>query len=562
MKRIVLLLAVMMLPRFTFGVNVPGQGIKCVEWVGIDPGDGATNMEATTLNGGGNRIFPDKNAPGANGKTHSKVKVKVTVVPDNAPVLLQVFDVDDPTDHDGPIDSDPAGPDLTNPPDNKGGVQKLKVLTGGGGQEGVTVSGNAQNGVFEAELTVSFEPGDTYRVVAACPGFLQGLKAKKADNSAQVIDANNTPVPETCDALAARKSSPLLSVWRRVRVEFDAMDAPAAAEPFGTVVGVSSKITATTLTSQGNPGWLIGSLEGGVLNPNGNAANPVVSFVNKTSWEVSFTFANAVDVLTDYSQDTFDNDVDGGADAADPQGPQGEIYQLTPADPSNLPFAINTDDVRWDPTGQIQGALSPETPAVIIPAINVYYLPAYIECKELEAGNAHPTFAFKRYNFTHQFLNTVDVAGEPTFWTVCVAWNYEAVDKNNVNPQTCPHPMYDGDEDPKFEGAPPENSLITLGISDAVFGETCNIYRENIRDIGSPVARTVAHEIGHLLGLKHADLPVQENDKGILRWERDEEDFPCVQVFVATVNTQLGGMPEPERFSWNNIKLLRESATD
>jgi hypothetical protein len=177
-------------------------GVKAVEWVGIDPGDGQTFLSSDNpgSHGGGWRLFAEKNVAGQDGKNHDKVKARATLGVARAGITVHflLVDADDPTDGDGPIDDDSGTP------------------------------GPDANGVADVTLTVAPRPGNNYRVVAATTtGALSGVHAKQPDSSGTVLDSGNSPISADTTTEAIRKATPLLTVWRRLHVRLASMNSGA-----------------------------------------------------------------------------------------------------------------------------------------------------------------------------------------------------------------------------------------------------------------------------------------------------------------------------------------------
>jgi len=453
-------------------------------------------------------------------------------------VYFQVFDMDDPTQNgaDNVVDSNDTAT-AYNGADNKGSSPRITPT----GMQEVTVSGGTDFAELEYTIT-SRNPGNNFRVVAHCLADYLDVVAIDTGAQKKGLDLKEG---STGGTVPEKYKTPLLSVWRKLHVEFDRMGNAPAGQFFAEIDGTSSSISTNSLTSQGNPGWAADSLHGAILNPDGNDAPNSLSL--RTNWEVMDNTNNTVTVKTDYTTDTFDNDGQNGVDD------EGEVYEMTPQDPSNKAFAIETDDPEW-----LTG-LSPPTNAAALAALNGYFDDAYVECVEAE-GNTQKTFDFNRNRYgPHGFNwdNPVDVQHSADFWAVEVGWCYESYDRNILGPcETHNRYSYRGDDDPENEGLPEGdgNAFCLRGVADSV---CVDVFCETIRDEGLfNVLMVCAHEIGHVQGLDHADYSgsFDEDDKGIMFWEKPP--WLCRHDWYALDPYDQGY----DRFSNNNINQLRSCA--
>jgi len=188
-------------------------------------------MSWKEMPGGGKRIFPDAQAPDDQ-QERNLVDVMVKTGVPHAKVWLKVFDVDDPTPEKFDVDQnthehivDPNDQDGEHGEDNAGD-------TGGkfAQNDSVTIACvTDENGIAKVKeggewklprLKVGMQPGFNYRVAAAFEeeGF-NGVSS--GDKSASgYIPANSQQVAGFKGAI-----SPMLTVWRRLNLEIDSMDA-------------------------------------------------------------------------------------------------------------------------------------------------------------------------------------------------------------------------------------------------------------------------------------------------------------------------------------------------
>ncbi len=183
--------------------------------------------------GGGWRFFGGRNS--STGPIHENVYIRVMVQPNvsDIPVYLKLLDADDPTDHDGPIDSELeyAAIKIT---DN---IEDIPWET----EEVITFAALAGPAFADHCWTTTLNPGDNFRVAAAVRPHLldrtkpihyvpDGQEAQgraffdRNDNDQREADEPIIPVPSGTGARLGL--SELLTIWRKVYVEVDSMGAP------------------------------------------------------------------------------------------------------------------------------------------------------------------------------------------------------------------------------------------------------------------------------------------------------------------------------------------------
>ena len=181
----------------------------------------------------GKRLYPDAPAPG--GTFHRDVDVVAIVAPPlpQVQVVMQWYDVDDPSDHDGPIDAFDPGVEEPgyNLPDNFRGDQVSPQIA--------LSAPSAPNAQCEVRAVLTFrwtQPGNNVRVAVA--GRAEELAPIKAvapdDRSCLFFDKNGDDYYRTADGdytLDEYRPSPsvtvtpTLTVWRKLHVEVDSMGA-------------------------------------------------------------------------------------------------------------------------------------------------------------------------------------------------------------------------------------------------------------------------------------------------------------------------------------------------
>ncbi len=529
-------------------INLTVAAVESVHWEAIED---VTVLDDNPNAGLGAAIFPGGLAPDDE-VDHARVQVKARMNPPlaNRAIHFIAFDVDDPSADAAPVDGEQG-------PDNRGAPQAGTLATDSAATDA--------NGYAAVTFSVTKNPGDNFRVVACLAGANSSNLAAKQDDgeNARVLDAEERTVAHESGA-HSMKASPLLTVWRRLHVEFDTMEEAGGDEPFGTVTGTTELVRPTTLTAV-TSSWRVDSLSGGVLNPDGDSADIAVDPVNDISWKMALNSAGqsaVYRVQTEYRYDTFDNDGQNGVDDA------GEVFEMTPWSGSPRAFAVNTDDPSWLTN------LDPPTESETIEAIDSYFHEAYIDCTQITEGNDHAEFGWLRNGYA-EHANIVDTERSPDYWTVAVAWCYDCMTVDAVLCATHSRYTMRGDDDPEREGVPagPGNRSSILGVVNGigVLGSSTDIYCETIRDrfpdnfptdYKAQIANTVAHELGHLLGLRHAmyDGSFDADDAGIMGWQPYPEEPPyyglCTHDFVALSPWS----HEEARFSNNNLADLRNAS--
>jgi len=222
--------------------------ITSIQWVAHSNPDEAA--ELVDEGGGTKRLYPDAPQPGQSART--KVDFLITVEPNLAgiDVVARACDVDDASDHDGPIDADPeADPEHPNllPVNN---VDNFCDPSGCPPADpwGLFFTGSTDaNGQLRATFNVEswIQPGNNWRIAAGARESEVGrVKPLAADSASRLFyDHNNDGWYDTTDwdecvldefsfpfgghGIAV---TPLLTLWRKLHVEVDSM----GEEPEGT----------------------------------------------------------------------------------------------------------------------------------------------------------------------------------------------------------------------------------------------------------------------------------------------------------------------------------------
>ncbi|MEO0454343.1 MAG: hypothetical protein AAFY98_09420 [Verrucomicrobiota bacterium] len=469
------------------------------------------NVNPFTQEVQGQRIFPGKKTP--SDTLRNKVTLKVDVGIPNAQVYVKAFDVDDPTPT---IDDEKEdGTYLIDPNDSStegvGDDNREDHVIPSGKEAGFftssdTATANKQSdvqGIAEFEFNIGMQPGNNYRVVASV--FNEDIYAdvQVTDPAATGYlgpDEDDTPTP----------ASPLLTVWRKLHLEVDSMEAP----PEKTQRESPDNITETGISwalDTPNAGRSTLTIDGTLPeNENFYSNGEIVS--GTTRFPI---YSNADNLI---SNDTI---VINGVPSATEQAKFiGQSFEVIDDDD----LYISTLSLP-DPIPQHGNSTS------IIEAIMPRYAEAYIELVDANDLNLNPnkTIPFSSNEgvsssinpISSYFLQSLDLGqdDEGDFWAFTVVYGYQ------------PQSGLDADPDPGAEGrllgGIPEGGLYVGYIPNKPWGFGV-IYMETIREKAIPPATPLvlenpasqqimresyyslfygitAHEIGHAPGRKDED---------------------------------------------------------
>jgi len=417
-------------------------------------------LDANPNAGGGLRIFPDKTSPNDTVNRRAvRVKATISMPIAGVQVYFKAFDVDDPSTDDSIVD--PTGPAGN---DNRG-AQNLDTV--------VSAPTDA-NGTAEIILNTTVQPGDNYRIAAACTDYdLQPLHGQGTD----VLDGGGAALPTD-----HANVTPMITVWRRVHIEVDSMGSISGNNVTGTVRGARSD-TSTNITTLFMHGGITDSIrfaQGRIVLP-GLGSFPLTGVSDKT---VSIPGIFTSKQVKGKAFTLFDDDDLSDDDGALSDGDQGE-YVPTPD--TNL---LQDSD---NPAQNVFAA------AYVKP---IYDLSGSRNDVPFVANTPEPGGAsdlIPTYRFDAQ-----QTEADPGFWTVYLLGAYQYT--------------IGMDNDPDGEGGP-------IGIVDDINGVGASVFNElftshegfNPTPIVNPAA-TAAHEIGHLFGGQHTD-------GGLMKQSRDRTEI-------------------------------------
>ena len=452
----------------------------------------------TLMPGYGKRIFPDAKDP-EDETPRNTVHVKVhTGAPQGWKVALKVFDVDDPTIEPGFI-IDPEDEDGEEGGDNRGDAA---VFTEGDVAQivcTVDADGVAKISGDLPELRVGMQPGDNYRVAATLLKPNGSPMAGQDMSVLQVADKEaDGYVPSGDQAPAGFNGvvSPMLTVWRKLHLEIDSMEAVPNPKPEpDRKQFINAEVLGTNeIRAQPSPGLL-----------------PISAFYNG-GYVTKGSQTDEIDAYTVYGSPPY----------------IGLVRFVLNSSSSG----IDNDDsfIAYDDDDKYLAGLGFPDPlprndahADVVNGIQVRFSPAYIEVIDANAKgwNQNQTIPFE-VNFevgvgADSVAQEVhDLFDQDTFWTHQIIFAYQGAPSE--------------DKDPNNEGVALGSTFeLTYNKWSAIFLEAHReLEFENLtpsfleNPLAGPTSQksfrslllgTVAHEIGHAPGIG----PFEHDEEGLMR---------------------------------------------
>lgn len=318
-------------------VQVQVPEIGSVEFVDVNeiggPVDDHPAINGLNTSNKGKRIYPDKESP-TDETDRTKVQIKATVTPatQGINIYFKSFDMDDPSSNTAPLDNESLAQD------NRGSVNNKKEgeLNNGSGGCGSNCATTDSSGVATIELTVTKQPGDNFAVVASKDSnqlggvTVSGLNLMKGGTSVQTTQTSPTnPLIRT----------ELLTVWRRLHIEYDRMGIISGNVLVGSFSGAQTIGTSTTtLTVNTSPELQLNRYENGrmvVVNSGGNISFSVIDFSTQpsgapnantsTTVRVTNTTGSPLSVVNGQSFYLYDDDDFNSDDSSALNGDTGDI---------------------------------------------------------------------------------------------------------------------------------------------------------------------------------------------------------------------------------------------
>lgn len=429
---------------------------------------GNAALDGNTNAGGGLRVFPDQLSPtDFTLRNRLNVKVKTTPVMTNHSILLRWLDVDDPSANDAIVDPRDGSGEQGN--DNSSNVTTRLAQT--------NLTLNAQ-GEATIEFTISMQAGDNFRVAAVlntegAQAHLDKLQVTDA-NALLYVTANTNAIPGFVGGI-----SPLLTVWRKLHLEFDSMAAPPTSGPEANFV--SGTITHAKLNSPvtGRSRIAVGHTQPWVNGLGQFAAGKIeISGVGAYAVTNGATFTSALDNRSSMGLDVLGT-------------PEGNLIGLS--------AKVYDDDERYlandSPLYEsLVNLPSPPLPASgrsgeFINAMQFRFDPAYIKLVDANAlgWNATQTIPFRRNAPAVDLIGNsvfdagnLDLKGDdrPEFWCFSVGFGYQPGAGGDG----------DGHEEIPLSGGTPQTSPWLVGDNNRPFGY-CVVFLESIRDYEFGVGR-------------------------------------------------------------------------
>lgn len=417
-------------------------------------------LEANPAVGGGVRIFPDLETPAGSSADARRITLRATTElgMQDLVVFFGGFDMDDPS----PGDRTPAD---EGPGDNNATDAFLSSFSD-------TV--DPETGIAEITVTLTRQPGDNFRFFAGCSlGYLQGVTARGIELFDREGDRLPTPGAETSD---------MVTIWRRLHLEVDTMEAVDGNQILGNVVNIRHRRTGGVVTQS------IVSL-GNTRTSDDPPEGPVA--INMRRDTARDEFVNGALDVTGFGQ------FDVAANARDRVTVFGEVP--ISAQGASL-VLVDDDDIPGGGAGD-EGAAVPAPDTSLLESVLAqgYVLPVF----DLTTGAAPFVLNLPaddrntpQEDFTdvYRFDNLADHQNQ-NYWIAYLLGGYQFVTGL--------------DDDPESEEA-------RLGQTDRE-GKGSVVFAESIRDLASAEAKcqpagVVAHEIVHLfVGLGHAQSGLMQD---------------------------------------------------
>lgn len=462
--------------------------------------DNSNPISGTPMAGGGKRIWVGAKTPTESSQRNTVwLKAKITPPLPNATFYFRAFDVDDPSkdttiDPNGTAGNDNL-PDVGLVYSLKSGLFTATVVS--------TISAVADtNGEAMVEFAAGTQPGNNYRIAVALHPDDLNLLTETNTQSEYYLPAGDKQVAKFPGFI-----SPMLTVWRKLHLEVDSMEAVAtngaeANSEAGTVSGYTGDYPATGQARISTQSDLRGfgynnAYENGRMEISGYGSFQILS--NEFHLDI-----NNVPFYYFYLVGT----------------PGAGVVSQT--------FTLYDDDDRFLSTVGLPSALPKDEESTnIVQDIRKVFFPAYIDVTNANAEGFNPNkrIAFKRnapaigFGFTSIFDDAKDLSDSSTFWAHTLVLGYQ------------PSSSEDGDPDAEsggepLRGATPKNLfgtsqgysvIFTEAVRDRLF-KTIPLSSFTNAD-GYPILRSIytnemlgiiVHEIGHspgaqLEGTDHAE---------------------------------------------------------
>lgn len=273
----------------TCGGDIPFSvvTISSLEFVDIDSPVVSNNNPNT---GGGKRIYPDKTSPSdTTNRKRVRVKATLSAAINAMSVYFKSFDLDDPSSDSSPVDTNGSSGDDNRAASNKSGILAPANQTGSSNTLTLVTS---PQGVAEADLTVTMNPGDNFMAAASGdPNIVSGIQI----DGITLKDSGNNTLPVT-----KAKNTPMLTVWRKLHIEVDNMGAIGTNSQSGTVTAAVHQGAQTVVTLSVTPdadryipgtikihntNYAVQSYTGNQLTINGNPNLNQINNKNFTIWD-------------------------------------------------------------------------------------------------------------------------------------------------------------------------------------------------------------------------------------------------------------------------------------